>query len=214
MERLLQLEQDIECLRSLLALPQPQGDSPSTQSERSIWPGDELLLTRLLRRSPIALSAYQGAAELTTEKRGLRLTSTEDNSLFHFCELLSGDAVVWIQPNPPAWIWRSPTVMLLFHIPPGLDDNPNLLPQTLPLFKPVVRRQLWTLARQGELVTRDRPSHEQSEQVNQLRRLESLERNVLQLITRQNTEMSEMRKHLSTLEVLLNRLWLLSGQDR
>lgn len=214
MERLLNLEQDIDNLRSLLDLPQPRQDMPSVPSPRSTWPGDELLLTRLLRRAPDALTAYQGTAELTsTDQRGLRLTATDGSSYFHFCELLSGDAVVWIQPNPPAWIWKSPTVSLLFHLPPGSDVNGHLLLQTLPLFKPVVRQQQWTLFRQGEMVTRETLVFEKNEQSHQLRRLETLERRVQQLVLKQSTEMGELRKQIAALEELLNRLCRLSSQD-
>lgn len=214
LERLLHLEQDMEHLRSLLALPQPQEEGRGSPAPRSIWPGDELLLTRILRRTPIALTAYQGAADLiATERRGLRLTNAAGASSYQFCELVSGDAVVWIQPNPPAWIWRSPTVARLFHIPPDLDDEQEHMQQTLPLFKPVVRHQQWTLFRQGEIVPQPRPFFEQAEQANQLRRMETLERRVNQIITKYSMEISEIHQQLTVLKDLLNRLQRLSVED-
>ena len=211
MERLLHLEQHIEQMSSLLDLPQLSKDSGAPPSPRALWNGDELLLTRLLRRSPIALAAYQSAAELTTtERQGLRLTSSATASSFHFCELLSGDAVVWIQPNVPEWIRTSPTFARLFHLPPDLDAIDILLPQTLPLFKPVVRHELWTLVRQGELVSQSRLGVAQVEQDNQLRRLESLERKVQTLFATQAAEMDKLRHELAVTQQLFSHLKRLS----
>lgn len=214
MERLLHLEQDIDQLRSLLGLPDPSAAPGAMPPSRALWPGDELLLTRLVRRSPIALSAYQGVADITiTKRQGVRLSSSTTASSFYFCELLSGDAVVWVQPNPPEWLWRTPTIMQLFHLPPDLDREDQLLPQTLPLFKPVVRNELWTLFRQGEMVNPSRLGVERDERNNPLRRLETMERKVQLLITTQTAEIDKLRHELAVIKDLFRQLKSLSGHN-
>lgn len=207
LDRLLQLERDMEHLRALVDLPQTPEPPSGAPVDRPVWPGDELLLTRLLRRSPIALEAYRGAAELTASpRRGLRLTAAAGASEFHFCELPSGDAVVWLQADPPAWIWDSEVVAQIFRLPAGGEEPRRLVLQCLPLFKPVVRHQQWTLVRQGEMLPQPRPFAETAEQVSLLRRLESLERRVAAQQACHAAELAALRQQVAVIHNLLDRL--------
>ena len=207
LDRLLQLEQDIAQLRSQSARPTPPPGPPGESPARRPWPVDELLLTRLIRRSPQALMAYQEPAELTTmANRDLQLTVADSDSVFRLCELTGGDAVVWIQADPSSWVWESESFRQIFSVPKGLDGQPDLVLQTLPVFKPVVRSQQWTLFRRGELIPRHRPFPEKESQNMLLRRLESLERRVSQEMTRQEHELNELRSELRVQQDMLNRL--------
>ena len=207
LDRLLQLEQDIAQLRSQSARPTPPPGPPGESPARRPWPVDELLLTRLIRRSPQALMAYQEPAELTTmANRDLQLTVADSDSVFRLCELTGGDAVVWIQADPSSWVWESESFRQIFSVPKGLDGQPDLVLQTLPVFKPVVRSQQWTLFRRGEMIPRHRPFPEKESQNMLLRRLESLERQVSQEMTRQEHELNELRSELRVQQDMLNRL--------
>ncbi len=207
LDRLLQLERDIEQLRAQTARPAPPPGPPGESPARRPWPVDELLLTRLIRRSPQALAAYQEPAELTTTAdRGLRLTVAESDSVFRFCELIGGDAVVWVQADPTSWVWECESFQQIFSVPKGLEGKQDLVLQMLPVFKPVVRGQQWTLFRPGEMVPRHRPFPEKESQNMLLRRLESLERRVSQEMTRQENELNKLRSELRVQQDLLNRL--------
>lgn len=211
LDRLLQLEQDIEQLQIQTTGQAPPSPPPGESPARRPWPVDEVLLTRLVRRSPQALAAYQAPAELTlTAQRGLRLTVAETDSVFQLCELIGGDAVVWLQSDPPSWVWESETFQQIFARPEGLEAPQDLLLQTLPIFKPVVRGQKWTLFSRGEMVPRHHPSTEQEKQMLLLRRLESLEHRVNQQMTRQKNELGELRTQLRVQQDLLNRLLKIS----
>jgi hypothetical protein len=150
--------------------------------------------------------AYQQPAELTTTaNRDLQLTAADSDSVFRLCELTSGDAVVWIQADPASWVWESESFQQIFSVPKGLDGQQDLVLQTLPVFKPVVRGEQWTLFSQGEMVPRHRPFPEKESQNMLLRRLESLERRVSQEMTRQEHELKELRSELRVQQDLLNR---------
>lgn len=174
-QRLLRLERTLEQLLAA-QLPDHARRPLHEPCTRAIWPSDELLLTRLLRRSPDVLDAYQAPAELTeTEGQGLRLSGSSQSSPFLFSELLSGDAVVWIASSSPDWLCRSAIFRRLFlPLPDGHHGN-SCSVQTLPLFKPVERGQSWTLSRRGELVPQHNLVPEQAEQAQLLRRLSLLE---------------------------------------
>lgn len=213
LERLLQLEHNVEQLLSRQAQPPlPRDQEGQPLPSRHLWPVDELLLTRLLRRSPQAIAAYQAPAELTrVDPRGWLLTTAETGSTFQFCELISGDAVVWVSADPPAWVWGSETFQHLFRTPPGTDSDEELVLQSLPVFKPVVRGRKWTLIRPGEMVPRDRPFPEQEEQLMLLRRIETLERDLSRQRIQQNAEIGELRTQLRLQQDLLERLLRISG---
>lgn len=213
LERLLQLEQHVEQLLSQQAQPPlPQDQESQPLPSRHLWPVDELLLTRLLRRSPQAIAAYQAPAEFTrTDPRGLLLTTAETGSTFRFCELISGEAVVWVSTDPPSWVWESETFQLLFRTPQGTDSAEDLVLQTLPLFKPVVRGKRWSLFRPGEMVPRDRSFPEQEEQLRLLGRIETLERQLSQQRIQHDAMLGELRSQVRVQQDLLKRLLRISG---
>ncbi len=211
LERLLKLERDIEQLQALSVQPAPPQGPLGEPSARMPWPVDELLLTRLVRRSPQALAAYQAPAQLTaTAQRGLRLTVAETDSAFQFCELTGGDAVVWVQADSPPWVWQSEAFHQIFATPEGLEGSQDLVLQCLPVFKPIVRGHQWTLFSPGEMVPRHRPFPEQEKQGMLLRRLETLERLVNQQMARREMEINEIRMQLRVQQDQLNRLLRLS----
>lgn len=206
-ERLLQLERDIEELRRLHLGETPLDATVEPNFDRPVWPGDELLLTRLLRRSPIALSAYQAPAELTaSEQRGLRLTVASAPSPFFFCQLQSGDAALWLTPNPPEWIWSSPLFAQVFGCPAPKVEGQDLRLQSLALFKPIERHRQWTLFRPGTMLPQPTPFFEQAEQAHQSRKVEMLERRFNQLVATQTAETNELRHQLSVMQSMLDRL--------
>jgi hypothetical protein len=205
-QRLLRLESAIE---QLLAAQLP-GENMSPLNEaapQAIWPSDELLLTRLLRRSPDVLDAYQAPAELIdTEGRGLRLTRSQQPSHFLFCELFNGDAVVWIANNPPAWLWESSAFLRVFRPLPAGHGGDSCIIYTLPLFKPVEHRRSWTLMRQGELVPQLHLIPEKAEQAQLLRRLSLLEQQSLQQRLRLESQIQELQVQLRVQQEQIDRL--------
>ena len=213
LDRLLQLEERVEWLQSLQVQPPLSKDHEYLPlPSRHIWPVDELLLTRLLRRSPQVIGAYQAPAELTrTEKSGLLLTTSETASVFQFCELIDGDAVAWVSADPPSWVWASETFKSLFKIPRDHESNDNLVLQILPLFKPVERGLRWSLFRAGEMVPSQRPLPAHEEQVMLLRRIEILERQLSQQQIQQTAEIGELRTELRIHQDMLARLLRVSG---
>lgn len=213
--RLLRLEQAME---QLLAATVPEARLPTTvqapAATRPIWPADELLLTRLLRRTPEALRAYFASAELTaTERQGLRLHPSATISNYEFCELIDGDATVSLASHPPSWIWTSETFLRLFNCPSGHDNPDQLVIEALPLFKPVSRGKSWTLYRRGELGLQARSFPEQAEQAMLLRRLETLERHVSQHTLKLEAEIKDLRIQLSVQQNQIERLLRLSALD-
>jgi hypothetical protein len=207
LSRLLRLENAIE---KLIAAIFPQGlhqhlvvEAKST----SIWPADELLLTRLLRRTPEVLNAYQSPAELTDANgQGLHLTLAESSSHFHCCELIDGDAVVWLDAKAPDWAWKSHIFRHLFDTPADLDDSLPLVLQSLSLFKPISRGVSWTLQRRGEMVVQARQFPEQAERAGLLRRIENLERDFLQQRIKQNEHLNELQVKLRVQHEMIERL--------
>ncbi|MGB5136816.1 MAG: hypothetical protein WBN89_16785 [Prochlorococcaceae cyanobacterium] len=134
----------------------------------------------------------------------------ETDSVFQLCELTSGDAVVWVQADPPSWVWESENFQQIFPRPDGLEGSQDLVLQSLPVFKPVVRSQRWTLFSPGQMVPRHRPFPEQEKQTMLLRRLENLERRVSQQMTRQECELNELRSQLRVQQDLLSRMLRIS----
>jgi hypothetical protein len=213
-QRLLRLERTLEQLLAA-QLPDHARRPLHEPCTRAIWPCDELLLTRLLRRSPDVLDAYQAPAELTeTEGQGLRLSGSSQSSPFLFSELLSGDAVVWIASSSPDWLWNSAIFRRLFlPLPDGHHGN-SCFVQTLPLFKPVERGQSWTLSRRGELVPQLNLVPEQAEQAQLLRRLSLLEQLSLQQRVKFESQIQELQIQVRVQQEAIDRLLKLrSVQD-
>jgi hypothetical protein len=205
-ERLLRLESALEQLLAA-QLPDHARCPLHEPCTRAIWPSDELLLTRLLRRSPDVLDAYQAPAELMeTEGQGLRLSTSSQLSPFLFCELVSGDAVVWIASSSPDWLWSSAIFRHLFAPLPEGETGNSYTVQTLPLFKPVQRGQSWTLARCGELVSQHNLVPEQAEQAQLLRRLSVLEQLNLQQRVKFESQIQELQIQVRIQQELIDRL--------
>ena len=181
LSRLLRLENAIE---QLIAADLPHGLHQHVADKvqpAAIWPADELLLTRLLRRTPEVLQAYQSPAELTdTSAQGLHLSIADSKTFFHCCEFIDGDAVVWLDAKAPEWAWKSQIFRHLFSTPTDLEEPSPLVLQSLPLFKPIARGLSWTLHRRGEMVLQARQFPEQADRASLLRRIENLEREFLQ----------------------------------
>ena len=205
-QRLLRLESALEQLLAA-QLPDHARRLLHEPCTRAIWPSDELLLTRLLRRSPDVLDAYQAPAELIeTEGKGLRLSTSSQLSPFLFCELLSGDAVVWLASSPPDWLWSSATFRCLFAPLPEGHKGDSCTVQTLPLFKPVERGQSWTLSRRGELVPQLNLVPEQAEQAQLLRRLSILEQLNLQQRVKLESQIHELQIQVRVQQEQIERL--------
>lgn len=211
LDRLLALEARFEQLeRKGLALE----DSPSLESLRRnqpIWPGDEGLLTRLLRRSPIALSAYQCNAELSTRPiNSLILQQSDQSSPFQFCELSDGDAVLWISAKAPAWAYESSHCLQAFKFLSPNSEGQALTLQRLALFKPIIRGEKWTLVQKGELNAKESPYPEEADHINLSIRIENLERQLLRLSSQQDVTLRELRLQVQTNQEEINRLSSLS----
>ena len=207
LSRLLRLENAIE---QLIAANLPHGLQQHLAVEvkpASIWPADELLLTRLLRRTPEVLQAYQCPAELTdTNGQGLHLSIAESTSTFHCCELIDGDAVVWLDAKAPDWVWKSQLFRHLFSTPTDLEDTSQLVLQSLPLFKPIARGLSWTLQRRGEMVLQARQFPEQADRASLLRRIENLEREFLQHRIKLIDQLHELQIKLRVQQATIDRL--------
>ena len=205
-QRLLRLERTLEQLLAA-QLPDHARRPLHEPCTRAIWPSDELLLTRLLRRSPDVLDAYQAPAELIeTEGQGLRLSGSSQSSPFLFSELLSGDAVVWIASSSPDWLWSGAIFRRLFlPLTDGHHGNSCSI-QTLPLFKPVERGQSWTLSRRGELVPQLNLVPEQAEQAQLLRRLSLLEQLSLQQRVKFESQIQELQIQVRVQQEQIDRL--------
>lgn len=208
LERLLHLEHALEQLQSERAMPGRQNEPPAgTTPPRHPWPADELLLTRLLRRSPQALGAYEAPAELTESGRhDLRLTESPTGSPFRFCELADGDAAVWVDSGAASWVWESSCFLRMFRRPEEIPPGTGMVLQRLPVFKPLARGRSWTLFSPGEMAPRHGPFPESAEQGRMLRRLESLERRFGQEMGRLRNELEQLRAQLRVQQDLLDRL--------
>lgn len=214
LERLLALERDLELLKASRVPEAIRKQGQSGLPPRHIWPADELLLTRILRRSPAAIQAYQGHAELIkSEPRGLHLTAAETTSAFQFCEIMDGDAVAWVDRSSLRWAWGSDYFQMLFHSPSDVETPDKLVLQALPLFKPIARGQVWALHRKGEMVLQSRPFPEQAEQAMMLRRLEKLDRRFSQQKVQFEAQLQDLRSQLYLQQSLIERLMRLSPSD-
>lgn len=213
LQRLLSLERDLEQLKAS-QVPEPLRDQLQPLPPRHIWPADELLLTRLLRRTPQAIEAYQSHAVLTsTRQHGMRLTASEAASAYQFCEMMDGDAVVWVANPSMPLAWGSATFGALFTSPADLEAPQDLVLQTLPLFKPIARGEAWTLHRKGEMSVKSRPFPEQAEQAMLLRRLETLERRFSQQRMQLEVEIKDLRSQLLIQQTQVQRLLNLLPTD-
>jgi BMFP domain-containing protein YqiC len=205
-ERLIQLEKRIGDLEAELHTDTPTIEKP-TLSPRHLWPADELLLTRLIRRNPEALKAYEAPAELTqTESQGILLKATEGSSPFRLCELLSGDAVVWLEQAHESWLYGTDIFRSVFKTPELLDQEGILVLQALPRFVFKVQGREWTLERPGEMIPASRPFNAQSDQAELEQRVQKLEQTLARMRGKLDSELSSLRSHVQILQDQVNRL--------
>ena len=205
--RLLHLEQAVEQLVAANLSKPVRNETKQPPASRAIWPADQLLLTRMLSRSPEVLKAYQASAQLSvTKERGVHLCTSEAKSVFQFCELVDGDAVVWLDINSPDWVWESASFRSIFDCPSISEPSSKLVLQELPLFKPICRGETWVLQHRGEMVVQPRPFPEHADQARLLRRLELLERHVGQHNIRLESSIQELRTQVRVQQNQIDQL--------
>jgi len=205
--RLLHLEQVVERLVAAHFPEVVRNETKYPSVARAIWPADQLLLTRMLRRTPGVLKAYQASAQLTvTKEREVHLCTSEAKSAFQFCEFVDGDAVVWLDVNSSDWVWESALFRSIFDCPSTSEPSSKLVLQELPLFKPICRGETWVLQHRGEMVVQSRPFPEHADQARLLRRLESLERQVGQHNIRLESSIQELRTQVRVQQNQIDQL--------
>ena len=206
-KRLLHLEQVVERLVAAHLPEVVRNETKYPSVARAIWPADQLLLTRMLRRTPGVLKAYQASAQLTvTKEREVHLCTSEAKSAFQFCEFVDGDAVVWLDVNSSYWVWESALFRSIFDCPSTSEPSSKLVLQELPLFKPICRGETWVLQHRGQMVVQSRPFPEHADQARLLRRLESLERQVGQHNIRLESSIQELRTQVRVQQNQIDQL--------
>jgi hypothetical protein len=206
-ERLLRLEQLVSDLQTQHSSPPLPVVDESSLPKRHLWPADELLLTRLIRRNPEALKAYEAPAELIqTEEQGIVLKATAQSSPFRFCELSSGDAVVWLTAEHESWLYTTDIFRSIFTVPTTSEKEAFLVLQSLPRFIRKVQGREWTIERLGEMVPKARPFVEQAEQAELEQRLQRLEQAFARMRGGLDAELSVLRSHVQILQDQLDRL--------
>ena len=214
-ERLIRLEHQIGQLQFQISSPPPPPPPITvTKPERHVWPADELLLTRLIRRNPEALEAYQSAAELTkSEGQGILATAISGASPFRLCELQSGDAVVWISPEHESWLYKSEIFRSVFKVPTKPETDKLLVLQTLPRFIRKVQGREWTLEQQGEMIPQGRPFVTQREQAELEQRIQRLEQTIARMRGSYEAELDSLKSAVQLISDHLGRLSRLQPSD-
>ena len=210
-ERLIKLEHLVGELQAQL--------NPSTPSleecalpQRHLWPADELLLARLIRRNPEALRAYGAPAELILiEGQGVLLKAIAGSSLFRFCELPIGDAVVWVSQEHESWLYDTEIFRGIFEAPESIGNGELLVLQALPRFVRKVQGLEWVLERRGEMIPRGRPFVEQADQAELEQRIQRVEQTFARMRGSLDSELSSLRSHVQILQDQLDRLLRLRG---
>jgi len=212
-ERLIKLEQLVSDLQAKLN-PSTLTIDESSLPQRHIWPADELLLTRLIRRNPEVLKAYESPAELIqTDDHGVTLKPIAGNSPFLLSELPSGDAVVWISRDHESWLYNTEIFQSIFKAPDAPENDEHLVLQTLPRFIRKVQGREWTLERCGQMIPGSRPFVEQADKAELEQRMQIMEQTFARLRGKLDSELSALRSHAQILQDQLNRLTKLNGNQ-
>lgn len=212
-ERLLRLEHLVSELQAELN-PSTPSIEENAPPQRHLWPADELLLTRLIRRNPEALRAYEAPAELIqTDEQGVLLKAIGGSSPFRLCELSNGDAVVWVSQDHERWLYETEIFRSVFKAPnsPGKDEP--LVLQTLPRFVRKVQGREWTLERSGQVIPRSRPFVEQADQAELEQRIQRLEQAFARLRGKLDVEFSALRSSVQLFQDQLDQLLRIRGND-
>jgi len=210
-ERLIKLEHLVGELQAQLNPSTPRLEE-SAPPPRHLWPADELLLTRLIRRNPEALRAYESPAELNqTEQQGVLLKPIAGVSPFRLCEMPTGDAVVWVSNEHESWLYDTEIFRSVFKAPNSTASDEHLVLQLLPRFIRKVQSREWTLDRRGEMIPRSRPFIEQADQVELEQRIQRMEQTFARMRGTLDSELSSLRSHVQILQDQLDRLLRLRG---
>jgi len=211
LSRLRRLEAAIDHLQ-LSSLPSTTDQQPLRSSSFPLWVADEFLLTRLLRRSPDALHAYKRPAELlVTQGQPVRLTISEQYTSYFFCQMVEGDAVVWLDCASSDWVRNSEGFHALFTLPPVVVTPSNLVLQSLPLFKPIQSGVSWVLYRRGEMVEKLRPFPEQADRARLIRRIETMERQFVEQRIQFEARISDLEAQIQVQHQTLRTLLRIDG---
>jgi uncharacterized coiled-coil protein SlyX len=213
-ERLLRLEQLVSDLVTQTSTPRLPAVHESSLPTRHLWPADELLLTRLIRRNPEALKAYEAPAELIqTKEQGVVLKAIAESSPFRFCELTSGDAAVWLAQEHESWLYTTDIFRSIFKAPIISDKQASLVLQSLPRFIRKVQGQEWTIERMGQMIPKTRPFVEQAEQAELEQRIQRLELTFARMSGGLDAELSALKSHVQILQDHLDRLLKLNANN-
>lgn len=202
-ERLIKLEQIVGDLQTQLTPLTASIEEPAPPV-RHLWPADELLLTRLIRRNPEALRAYESPAELTQSgDQGILLRPISGNSPFRLCQLLTGDAVVWVSQLHESWLYDTEIFRGVFSVPNSVGAQELLVLQSLPRFIRKVQGQEWVLERRGEMIPNSRPFAEQADQAELEQRIQRIEQAFARMRGKLDSELVALR---STVQLLQDQL--------
>lgn len=205
-ERLIKLERLVSDLQAKLN-PSTPALEESVPPQRHLWPADELLLTRLIRRNPEALRAYESPAELIqSEHQGVLLKAIAGSSPFRLCELPTGDAVVWVSEEHESWLYDTEIFQSVFQAPDARWKDEFLVLQLLPRFIRKVQGREWTLDRRGQMIPRSRPFVEQADQAELEQRIQRMEQTFARMRGKLDDELSSLRSQVQILHDQLDRL--------
>ncbi len=214
-ERLIRLEQLVDHLQHQTIPPLPPSTFDGSRPDRHVWPADELLLTRLVRRNPEALKAYESAAELTqSDGQGVLATAISGISPFRLCELQSGDAVVWLSADHERWLYETEIFASVFKtsVKPGVDNT--LVLQVLPKFIRKVQGRDWTLEHRGEMIPKGRPFIDQKEQAELEQRIQRLEQAMARMRGAYEAELVALKSSVRLISDHLGRLSRVQATDK
>ena len=212
-ERLIKLEHLVGKLQAQLNPCTPCLEE-SAPPQRHVWPADELLLTRLIRRNPEALRAYESPAELIqTDDQGVLLKIITGSSPFRLCELPTGDAVVWLSDDHESWLYDTEIFQSVFKSPDSTRKNEFLVLQLLPRFIRKVQGREWTLDRRGQVIPKSRPFVEQADQSELEQRIQKLEQAFARMHGKLDAELRSLRSIVQILQDQLDRLYSLRGEE-